>query len=167
MLTGGLGALVALVAATPPLSLILHPMLSKKAASDEAWLAAGPLVRFQEGGPPVPVPIQLERQDAWQRLPAASVGFAFVQRISETELRVLSGVCPHMGCAVSLKEAGFVCPCHRSRFEINGDVAAPEAGKTNPSPRSLDPLPYRVQDGQVEIQWVRYEPGTPDRIERG
>ena len=168
LLTGGIGALVALVAAAPPLAMLLHPLLGKgDAGSDELWLAMGPLSRFPEGGPPIPVPINIERKDAWQTLPPASVGFAFVQRTGPEELRVLSGVCPHMGCAVNVVASGFACPCHRSRFQPNGDIAPSNDGKANPSPRGLDPLPYRVEAGQVEVQWVQYEPGTPERVVRG
>jgi Rieske Fe-S protein len=36
----------------------------------------------------------------------------------------LSKVCPHAGCNVdySEKDTKFVCPCHGSEFDINGNV---------------------------------------------
>lgn len=34
----------------------------------------------------------------------------------------LSLVCPHLGCQVEMREDGFECPCHGSRFNLNGDL---------------------------------------------
>jgi cytochrome b6-f complex iron-sulfur subunit len=32
----------------------------------------------------------------------------------------LSLICPHLGCQVNLNAEGFACPCHGSRFDVNG-----------------------------------------------
>lgn len=29
--------------------------------------------------------------------------------------------CPHLGCLVRLIEGGFICPCHKSRFDSTGE----------------------------------------------
>jgi len=34
----------------------------------------------------------------------------------------LSLVCSHLGCIVQDNNNGFICPCHGSYFDINGDV---------------------------------------------
>jgi len=34
----------------------------------------------------------------------------------------LSRKCPHLGCNVNYKNNEFVCPCHNSRFNIEGHV---------------------------------------------
>lgn len=42
----------------------------------------------------------------------------------------ISAVCTHLGCIVKLHSGVFECPCHGSRFTLNGDVisgAAPKA----------------------------------------
>jgi cytochrome b6-f complex iron-sulfur subunit len=42
----------------------------------------------------------------------------------------ISSICTHLGCIITLKDAEFICPCHGSRFALNGDVisgAAPKA----------------------------------------
>jgi len=78
--------------------------------------------------------------------------------------RVLSGVCPHLGCAVSWQAGdapGWLCPCHASTF---GEDGALVPGRENPSPRGLDPLPWRLAaGGGVEVQWIRFAIGTPER----
>ena len=46
-----------------------------------------------------------------------------VIRISETEIGAFSSRCPHLGCEVSLPEAGVLsCPCHGSTFSESGRV---------------------------------------------
>ncbi len=36
--------------------------------------------------------------------------------------KVLSLVCPHLGCTVNVNTDGFVCPCHGSRFLADGSL---------------------------------------------
>ena len=47
-----------------------------------------------------------------------------VHRDHAGELNVVSAVCPHMGCIVHWNEAetSWDCPCHGSRFSIDGEV---------------------------------------------
>jgi Rieske Fe-S protein len=46
-----------------------------------------------------------------------------VIRISDTEVGAFSSKCPHLGCEVSLPEAGIMtCPCHGSTFNESGRV---------------------------------------------
>lgn len=45
-----------------------------------------------------------------------------VTRSAGGELNVLSLTCTHLGCRVNATEAGFVCPCHGSRFDHLGQV---------------------------------------------
>lgn len=63
--------------------------------------------------------------------------------------------CTHLGCAVPWEpEVGqFVCPCHASAFEMDGDLINP------PAPRPLDRFPVEISDGQVRVD-------TGERIER-
>jgi cytochrome b6-f complex iron-sulfur subunit len=63
--------------------------------------------------------------------------------------------CTHLGCAVPWEpESGqFVCPCHASAFEADGQVINP------PAPRPLDRFPVTITDGIVSVD-------TGTRIER-
>lgn len=47
-----------------------------------------------------------------------------VYRDEDGEVHVRSAVCPHMGCLVSWNdgEQSWDCPCHGSRFGVDGDV---------------------------------------------
>ena len=70
--------------------------------------------------------------------------------------QVLSAICPHEGCEVTWEGATnrFSCPCHASFFAADG------ARISGPARRGLDPLPARVQDGKLQVQYVTREPVT-------
>ncbi|MDP2645556.1 MAG: ubiquinol-cytochrome c reductase iron-sulfur subunit [Desulfobacterales bacterium] len=48
-------------------------------------------------------------------------------------LHAISKVCTHLGCLVAKTSTGFQCPCHGSKFNLEGKVIA------GPAPR---PLPW-------------------------
>lgn len=55
-----------------------------------------------------------------------------------------SAVCPHEGCLVSKVEGTqVVCPCHGSRFSLDGAVVA------GPARSPLPPVPVKVEGGSV------------------
>lgn len=43
--------------------------------------------------------------------------------------RAMSLSCTHLGCTVEQTENGFVCPCHGSRYDQNGNVLQGPAKK--------------------------------------
>jgi len=53
---------------------------------------------------------------------------------SRSHIRVLSGVCTHLGCTIKNTEQGFDCPCHGSHFDKTGKACS------GPASRSLDRL---------------------------
>jgi menaquinol-cytochrome c reductase iron-sulfur subunit len=70
--------------------------------------------------------------------------------------QVLSAVCPHEGCEVAWEPNAnrFSCPCHESFFAADGSRIS------GPARRGLDPLPMRVQDGKLQVQYVSNEQAT-------
>ena len=48
-------------------------------------------------------------------------------------------VCTHLGCQVKVIEKGFTCPCHGSRFDLQGNVL------NGPATQPLHPLVLEVQ----------------------
>ncbi len=44
----------------------------------------------------------------------------------------LAAICTHLGCTPRLEDKQFACPCHGSRFDLNGNVLA------GPAKRPLD-----------------------------
>ncbi len=56
-------------------------------------------------------------------------------------IRVMSARCTHLGCTITRQADGLlVCPCHGSRFHLDGRVAR------GPATRPLEVLPYRVDE---------------------
>lgn len=71
-----------------------------------------------------------------------------VTRMSGTQVVAVSRICTHQGCTVALPEGGAAtldCPCHGSRFEVNGQIV------NGPAARPLGSFPAVIQGGEVVI----------------
>ena len=44
----------------------------------------------------------------------------------------ISAVCTHLGCVVNKEESGFACPCHGSRYGLDGKIEKGAAPKDLP-----------------------------------
>jgi len=74
-------------------------------------------------------------------------GRFYISRLSDGGFLAMSLKCTHLGCSVGWNESEnkFVCPCHSSSFEINGNVTSA------PAPRALDLLPLIIENGIVKV----------------
>ncbi len=63
--------------------------------------------------------------------------------------------CTHLGCAVpwDAEKQRFVCPCHGSEFEMDGEVL------NAPAPRPLDLFAIYIEGGEINVD-------TGDKTER-
>ena len=61
--------------------------------------------------------------------------------------KVLSGICPHLGCIIRWEEQKnrFYCPCHQGVFDKTGKVTA------GPPPRPLDSFDVKMENNLVFI----------------
>jgi menaquinol-cytochrome c reductase iron-sulfur subunit len=127
----------------------------------ERWVRVGRLEDLPQGEPRRLQVIGDER-DAFTLTRDQLLGSVWVVKEGD-KVRAMSATCPHLGCAIDLgtDKKSFSCPCHASRFGLSGDT---EAG---PSPRGMDPLAARVQDGWVEIDFRRFRQGIVERKEAG
>jgi cytochrome b6-f complex iron-sulfur subunit len=48
---------------------------------------------------------------------------------TQSGFSAFSLLCTHLGCTVESKSDGFACPCHGSRFDLQGNVRRGPAGK--------------------------------------
>ena len=70
---------------------------------------------------------------------------------SRSQIRVLSGVCTHLGCTIKNTEQGFDCPCHGSHFDKTGKACS------GPASRSLDRLKADVnKQGLITVNLKKY-----------
>jgi menaquinol-cytochrome c reductase iron-sulfur subunit len=84
----------------------------------------------------------------------------WVIRSSGAEVTVFSPICTHLGCRYDWEPNihRFVCPCHGSVFSSDGKVLA------GPAPRPLDTLPAKVENGELYVEWERFELGISSKI---
>ena len=119
----------------------LRPRLS---GPSEQWLDVASLSELK-GTQPLAKKIVAEQTSGW----AVTTEEHHVFVLPEKNNQVLSTICPHAGCEVSWDQARnrFACPCHESYFAADGSRLS------GPSPRGLDALPTRVQDGKLQVQY--------------
>ena len=74
-------------------------------------------------------------------------GRFYLVRLSDGGFLALSIRCTHLGCSINYEEdkKRFICPCHASAFEMNGEVQNP------PAPSALDYFPVAIQNGKVMV----------------
>ncbi len=130
-----------------------------------AFLKITTIDALPEGGGWRQFPVIADLQDAWTKTPNARVGAVYLKREGGS-VKAISTICPHAGCFVSTKTDGsFKCPCHDSEFEADGKLRARNAeGRPTVSPRDLDTLEVKVENGQVLVQYVRYRTGSADKV---
>lgn len=129
--------------------------------SGARWLRVARLDELKEDAP-ARLQLRGEVRDAFTVTADVTLGSVWLRRRGG-EVLALSAECPHLGCAVDLTAGGasFGCPCHTSRFELDGKASS------GPSPRGMDPLATRVVDGWIEVEFRRYRQGTSARVEVG
>ena len=106
---------------------------------------------------PVEPSIIMTEEDAFIR--NTQVHQVWVVRKSETDVKVFSPICPHLGCRYNWDDSRnlFVCPCHHSVFTKDGDVVS------GPAPRPLDTLPQKIENDDLYVMWERFKPGIPGK----
>jgi menaquinol-cytochrome c reductase iron-sulfur subunit len=159
----GVGGATLAAGALPAARLALAPLAL--AGGADLWIPAGKLADLAEGKPHR-VKLIADQRDGFAVAKDQPVGVVWLFR-KGNDLRALSAVCPHLGCAVDLTPGGtaFVCPCHTSYFELDGAMTP---GKPNKALRGMDPLPVRVSPaGVVEVQWKRFVLGKSSREVQG
>jgi cytochrome b6-f complex iron-sulfur subunit len=58
----------------------------------------------------------------------------------------ISTTCTHLGCVISTSATGYDCPCHGSKFDMDGNVIG------GPAPKALDWYQVSVApNGELEI----------------
>ena len=70
------------------------------------------------------------------------------------QLRAISRICTHMGCAVKFQgsEQHFICPCHGAEFDLNGRFLYGLHGEPySPALAPLPPINVRVNGPAVEV----------------
>lgn len=126
------------------------------------WTKVVSLANLSSDGRPAKFEIILEKvKDAWTTYKNVPAGAVYLSRKGD-EVTAFNLKCPHLGCAVDYrsKSDDYFCPCHNSTFGLDGSVT----DANSPSPRGLDTMDTKVEDGIVWIRFQQFRPNIPDKI---
>lgn len=136
-------AAVSALLAVPILRFALFPLLH--GTSETTWSDAGDASKFAGITEPTETQIDVEQRDGWRE--SISQKSVYVLPPIEGKHRVLSPVCPHLGCEVPWQHGKkrFYCPCHGSIFAPDGSLVR------GPAVRGLDYLESQVKNGKLVV----------------
>ncbi len=152
----GVGSVfVGALLSVPLIRFALFPLLRRTTELKSSPLGA--LSEFSDLTEPVMRTIQIEQVDGWRK--AISEKAVYITKDTQGQLRVLTSVCPHLGCTVPWgKERNqFVCPCHGATFAPDGTRVS------GPSLRGMDTLETSLQDGQLQVRFQYFRQLVSDK----
>ena len=168
-----IGATVGLVPFIAGVLSFMNPLSSKNRTPEiyagksgdavEGYVRVTTLDALSDGGAPQRFPVIDDKFDAWNFTPDQAIGAVYVRRQGET-VTVFNATCPHAGCSVQCDGTKFVCPCHNSAFNLDGTKTDSSSGRPNPSPRSMDELETRIEDGQVWVDFKNFYTGRHEKV---
>ena len=105
-----------------------------RAKTPEILMEAGPVASFPPG-----------------TVTAFPRGRFYLARLADGGFLAISRRCPHLGCTVPwvAEEKKFLCPCHSSAFDIQGDVIR------SPASRAMDLYRVIIENAVVKIDTGR------------
>lgn len=149
--TAGVGAILSV----PLVRFSLHPLLGR--TSEAPWSDVGPVADFASSAAPVKVLVTVEQRDGWRKILSSKP--VYVVKAADGRLRVLSPVCPHLGCTVTWSESRgqFLSPCHNGVFAADGTFLS------GPPPRGMDELDSTIEDAQLKVRYQYFRQLVPTR----
>lgn len=138
------GGLIGALIGIPSVAYLLSPAM-KSGVETDAVIALGPMENY-----PIGIPTRFDftqtKVNGWERT-ATNYGL-YVVRKGESEVRVFSDVCTHLGCRVTwhADQEHYISPCHDGHFDILGNVIS------GPPPRPLDEFVTKIEGGELLVQ---------------
>lgn len=156
------GGLAGVAPALAGVASIFDPL--RRSSGDQGLVMVTKLSVLPADGVPRKFTVTSDRRDAWTTYQDTPVGAVYLRRLPDSdEITALNVVCPHAGCFVNLAptKEHFACPCHRSRFALNGTIDDP----ASPSPRDMDELEVEVRNGdEVWVRFQNFQPGQEHKV---
>jgi menaquinol-cytochrome c reductase iron-sulfur subunit len=152
----GVGSVfVGALLSVPLIRFALFPLLRRTTELKSS--PVGTMSEFSSLAEPMMRTIQIEQVDGWRK--AVSEKAVYVTKDAKGSLRVLTSICPHLGCTVpwNKEKNRFVCPCHGAAFAPDGTRIS------GPSQRGMDMLQTSVQDGQLLVRFQYFRQLVPDK----
>ena len=152
----GVGSVfVGALLSVPLIRFALFPLIRR--TTELKGSPVGVLIEFTSSTEPVMRTIQIEQVDGWRK--AVSEKAVYVTKDGQGQLRVLSSICPHLGCTVpwNKEKKEFVCPCHGGTFAHDGSRVS------GPSLRGMDTLETSVENDQLLVQFQYFRQLVSDK----
>jgi menaquinol-cytochrome c reductase iron-sulfur subunit len=149
ILSGVFAGFIAVSLSFPMIETLIGTISSKKRGSYSKVTSLNSIPRDE----PVETSFVMTEEDAFiKNIKAQEV---WVIKKSDSNVTVFSPICPHLGCRYQWNNNRklFICPCHHSVFNVDGDVVS------GPSPRPLDSLPQKIENNYLYVIWERFKPG--------
>ena len=153
--TAAMGAFAATVIAVPLVGAFVSPALRKRLPG--IWMSLGPVSSFRKGDPKM-VGLTVIKQDGW--VEARQPRLVWVVTEDNNKFRIYNAQCTHLGCIVDWhpEKKAWMSPCHAGVFAFeDGQVLS------GPPPRPLDSLEYKIEKGELVINFQDFHLGTTDK----
>lgn len=136
------GGVASLIFGIPIIGFVLGPLFQEP---KQVWRDVGSVDNFKVGQT-TEVVFQYNGMQPWAG-PTKNTA-AWLRRNSTDSFTAFAVYCTHLGCPVHwlADPKIFLCPCHGSVFDGNGNVLG------GPAPRPLFTYATRVRNGRVEIK---------------
>lgn len=161
--TIGASAACALFPIAAGVPALLDPLKKNSGeGSKTPWSKVASLASLPEDGSPAKFEVVQEKVvDAWTTYKDVPVGAVYLSR-KNNEVVAFNLKCPHLGCAIDYRKQNndYFCPCHNSSFALDGSITT----ENSPSPRPMDTMETKVEDGQVWIRFQHFRPNVAEKI---
>lgn len=143
-----------------PVAAGVYTLIDPLTKSSEAPLVRIAPVTMVSDEKPQAFRVVADLEDAWNRLPQQVVGAVYLRRREDGTVQALNAICPHLGCYVAYndEEKQFQCPCHTSKFSIDGERVLPCV-----SPRAMDELDVEIRDEAVYVKFQKFKTGIEEK----
>ncbi|OGW42459.1 MAG: hypothetical protein A2010_17335 [Nitrospirae bacterium GWD2_57_9] len=130
------------------------PALKKREAE---WSDAGTITDLAVGQPNERRFLEMVKSGWQSQKQERSI---WIVRKADGSITAFTANCPHLGCGYRwiADRNRFECPCHGSIFDLDGKILA------GPSPRRLDSIETKVENGRLFVQYEVYQLGTSKKV---
>jgi menaquinol-cytochrome c reductase iron-sulfur subunit len=145
LLLTAIGGVIGAAMAIPLVRFATFPQRSS--AGKVSWSDVGKIEEFQSLNAPVAHTVDIQTLEGWRS--SVVQNSVYVVPNGSGSLKVLSSVCPHLGCAVRwvAKQDRFICPCHGGTFTRSGERVS------GPPLRAMDELESKVENGMLKVRF--------------
>jgi menaquinol-cytochrome c reductase iron-sulfur subunit len=139
----------------PLVRFALHPLTNS--TTETGWSDLGSVDELSSITAPKKVVITVNQVDGWRKV--IQEKSVYIVKETDGKLKVLSSICPHLGCSVRYNEPDktFACPCHKGVFATNGKL------QSGPPPRNLDELDSRIAEGKLQVRYQSFRQLVPTK----